>query len=383
MKNVNVCVSCYGCGTCAIVCPTNAISIKQSDEGFYYPNIQDDKCVECGLCVSVCSFLNEGIIQDSSLIKAYAAWSLNPDVRKKSSSGGVTHEIFSHFIQQGYHICTVRYNVKQHKAEHYIAESLEQLADSFGSKYIQSYTVDGLSDIDFKKKYVIIGTPCMIDSFKRLVIKKKAQDNFVYLDFFCHGVPSYFLWQKYINNLEMNCGEISYVSFRYKDNGWYDSYKFLVKGKEGDYFNGINQGDIFYKLFLGDYCLGKQCYHNCKFKLQNSSADIRVGDLWGQSFKEYSDGVSAVLALTQCGYEVLQKVQNVYLQEETFEIVTGGQMAISPKEPKVRKYIIKALRGVNTNFRTERALMFLSIISNKIKKIITQPNVVIKNRFIK
>lgn len=383
MKNVSMDVSCYGCGTCAIACPTNAIEISLNAEGFYHPNILDDKCIGCGLCVSVCSFLNEGIIQDSPLIKSYAAWSLTPDVRKKSSSGGVSHEIFSYFIKQGYNVCTVRYNVKQHKAEHYIAESMEQLEDSYGSKYIQSYTIDGLSDIDFNKKHVVIGTPCMIDSFKRFVIKKKAQANFVYVDFFCHGVPSYFLWQKYIRRVEMSCGDISTVSFRYKDSGWYDSYKMFMKGKRKDYLSGLNQGDLFYKLFLGDYCLGKQCYHNCKFKLRNSAADIRVGDLWGRSFNKNCDGVSAVLALTQCGYEVLQKVHNIHLQEEPFEIVTEGQMAMSPEEPKVRQYILMALISIERNFIIEKGLMFLSTMCHKIRKIITQPHIVIKNRFIK
>lgn len=383
MNNVDLNNNCYGCGICAISCPTKAIQIKLNTEGFYRPSIISNQCVDCGVCVTVCSFLQTDIIKSSDSIHSYASWSLNSEVRRRSSSGGVTYEIMSYLISQGYKICAVRYNTKEHKAEHYIAESLGQLGDSLGSKYLQSYTVNGLINIDFKQKYLVVGTPCMVDSFKRLVLRKRAQNNFIFIDFFCHGIPSYFLWQKYMQNRTKECGDIFSVSFRNKEDGWHDSYKLLLKGKKGEYFKGINQGDIFYKLFLEDYCLGKHCYHNCKFKMDKSAADIRVGDLWGQTYEKHNDGVSAVIALTQLGYEVLSQIPGIHLQEEPFEIVTEGQMRMSPKEPKIRTYILKALRNINADFRIERMLMFCNGIYNKLRKILTQPKEVFKNRFIK
>ena len=383
MSNVGLNNNCYGCGICAVSCPTKAIQINLNAEGFYHPSIVTKQCVNCGICVSVCSFLQNDIIQSPASIHSFASWSLNSEVRRKASSGGVTREIMSYLISKGYKICAVRYNIKDHKVEHYIAESLEQLNDSYGSKYIQSYTVDGLSDIDFKQKYLVVGTPCMIDSFRRLVLRKRAQQNFIFIDFFCHGIPSYFLWQKYIQNRTKECGDIFSVSFRHKDNGWNDSYKLLIKGKKGEYIKGIHQGDVFYKLFLGDYCLGKHCYHNCKFKMDKSAADIRVGDLWGNTYKKHKEGVSAVLALTQLGYEVLCQVPYIHLQEEPFEVVTEGQMRVPPKEPILRSYILKELRNINGDFRMERMLMFCNRLYNKIRKLLTQPKEVFRNRFIK
>ena len=40
---------CTKCGTCAPVCPQEAIS-----EGDARYNIDPDKCVDCGLCVDEC-----------------------------------------------------------------------------------------------------------------------------------------------------------------------------------------------------------------------------------------------------------------------------------------------------------------------------------------
>lgn len=47
---------CCGCGACFCACPWNAITMKSDDEGFLYPVINKELCVDCGKCVSVCCF---------------------------------------------------------------------------------------------------------------------------------------------------------------------------------------------------------------------------------------------------------------------------------------------------------------------------------------
>ena len=108
MKNVSLNYDCYGCGVCAIACPTKVIQMKLNSEGFYHPAIDEGKCVDCGLCLSICSFSNDGVIGDKSERRSFAAWSLDTDVRGKSSSGGVTYEILSNLLDQGYKACSVR-----------------------------------------------------------------------------------------------------------------------------------------------------------------------------------------------------------------------------------------------------------------------------------
>ena len=94
-------------------------------------------------------------------------------MRRKCSSGGVGFELGRTLIGEGDKVCGVMYNAKANRAEHYIATTVEDLIPSIGSKYIQSYTVDGFKVIDRKQKYLVTGTPCQIDSFRRSIQKFK------------------------------------------------------------------------------------------------------------------------------------------------------------------------------------------------------------------
>lgn len=45
---------CCGCGACCAICPRDAIEMKQDEEGFLYPVVDEQKCVGCNLCQKVC-----------------------------------------------------------------------------------------------------------------------------------------------------------------------------------------------------------------------------------------------------------------------------------------------------------------------------------------
>lgn len=48
--------NCCGCTACFAICPANAIAMAPDNEGFLYPVIEDNKCVRCYKCLSVCAF---------------------------------------------------------------------------------------------------------------------------------------------------------------------------------------------------------------------------------------------------------------------------------------------------------------------------------------
>ncbi len=340
MRNINEIKDCYGCGVCATVCGKKIIGIGLNKEGFYEPRvIYPDRCVGCGLCLDVCSFLQEEPSLRRTEIHSYAAWSKDTVIRRKCSSGGVGFELGRTLIEEDYKVCGVRYDAERARAEHYIATTVKELIPSIGSKYIQSYTVDGFKAINRKEKYLVTGTPCQIDSFRRYIRKFNVEDNFVLMDFFCHGVPSMHLWQKYLQEVEKLTGNVTYVSWRNKLTAWHDSYDLLIRGEKSFYNSRLSQGDRFYRFFLSDACLGKACYERCKYKYDRSAADIRIGDLWGNTYKSNEDGVSAAVAFTEKGNKILCSC-GCELIEHPFNVVAEGQMKECPRRPRLRSWIL-------------------------------------------
>lgn len=392
-NNISEIRDCYGCGVCSATCPKKIISISLNQDGFYEPYIDDvDKCTNCGLCLDVCAFNHSDLSLSERKIKSWAAWSNDEDVRRKCSSGGIGFELGKQLIEQGYHAVGCRYDIAEQRAEHYIATTVEEFIQSIGSKYIQSYTVDAFRQIQRRgQKYLITGTPCQIDSFRRMIRKFRCEDSFVLMDFFCHCVPSMWAWRAYIKMLEPKIGKVTYASWRNKfeygwhdswlmgidgENtskpvDWHDSYNLLIRGKKSFIQSRMSQGDMFYKLFLGDICLGPQCEKNCKYKYDQSSADIRIGDLWGETYKNDQKGVSALAAFTDRGRDIIENLQNVTLIEHPFDVVAEGQMKKNAHHKEVSFVIMYLLRhGYPITSAVFKFTMFCQRVISKLKKML-------------
>lgn len=350
---------CFGCGVCALACGKGIIDLRLNADGFYEPVIvAPDQCTDCGLCLDVCSYNYQDLALQKADLLSYAAWSKDDEVRRKCSSGGVSYEIGRRLLDDGYKVCGVRFNSHANRAEHYIAETLAELEQSIGSKYIQSYTLNGFKNLNRKEKYLITGTPCQIDSFRRYIQRFHCEDHFILLDFFCHGVPSKLMWDKYVRQVEEKVGKLTAVSWRSKLSGWHGSYVIGIDGaKDCDNANGIlshgrryfskySKGDSFYLLFLSNSCLCKACYDKCRFKYDQSSADIRIGDLWGQTYKDDDKGVSAVLTLTKRGKQLFES-SNCFLVSHPMAIVAEGQMKANPLRPAYAQKVLDSLKDAN------------------------------------
>lgn len=45
---------CCGCWGCYNICPKSAITMEQDNEGFLYPSIDENVCIDCKMCLKVC-----------------------------------------------------------------------------------------------------------------------------------------------------------------------------------------------------------------------------------------------------------------------------------------------------------------------------------------
>ena len=395
MNNISSIKNCYGCGVCAASCGHKLIKIRLNDKGFYEPYlINSEKCTDCGICLEVCAFNHQNLSLKEQCQKSWAAWSNDECIRKKCSSGGIGFEIGKQLIEQGYLAVGCKYNIENQRAEHYIASTVSEFIPSIGSKYIQSYTEEAFKLIKKRgEKYLITGTPCQIDSFRRMINKFHCEENFILMDFFCHCVPSMNAWKAYIKMLEPKIGKVTYASWRNKleygwhdswlmgmdgENtskpvDWHDSYNLLIKEKKTFVQSRWSQGDIFYKLFLGDVCLGTQCQYQCKYKYDKSSADIRIGDLWGATYQQDEKGVSAVIAFTEKGRRIVEGLKDITLIEHPFNVIAEGQMKENAHAKEMKPLIMWYLKsGYSLSNPFFKGMMFTQRVITKIKSIVSK-----------
>ena len=304
---------CCGGGVCSTVCSKNAISISTNDEGFQHYTIDSDKCVECGICKTVCPMTRVSAPTLCTSKGLYSAKSASSDVLKKSSSGGVAHELSKIFNKDNAYVCGCVYDSTNNSAQHIIISpnEPENLALLQGSKYIQSCSQKALTEIKSitkENKLIFFGTPCQCAAVDKLCQKYHTRENVYIVDLICHGVPSAYLFNKYLNDLndKYKTGKAPTVLFR-SNEGKKNERTIVVSGN-GVTHRETEKKDDFYAFFRRGLCDMRSCY-DCPYR-QKSAADLRIGDYWGTRFKNDSDGVSMIIAVTDKGNELVSMLKN-------------------------------------------------------------------------
>lgn len=323
---------CTSCQMCFAVCPTKAITIELNKEGFYRPIVNKEKCISCGKCKNSCYKFDKNIVMSNVNIAAYAAKSKSQKILGNSTSGGVSTHIAETLIEQGYKIVGVTYNYKRNRAENIIIDNSNDLYKIQGSKYIQSYSAEVFEKVisdfsyDLDEKYAIFGLPCQIYAIDKYLQQINRRENFILIDLFCHGCPSMFLWNKYLQDIIMknNLDEIKKIEFRSKIKGWHE-FIVTIRDKNGKIFISENELSPFFRLFFSDKILNKSCY-NCKLRSTLEYTDIRIGDYWGKKYDLDSEGVSAVVLVTNKGKDMFDKIkEKIHIEGATLTDIIKNQ----------------------------------------------------------
>ena len=54
---------CCGCAACANACPVDAIRMEEGKEGFVFPKVDLNSCIQCGKCVKTCPVLESQLLR--------------------------------------------------------------------------------------------------------------------------------------------------------------------------------------------------------------------------------------------------------------------------------------------------------------------------------
>lgn len=341
---------CVGCEACVQRCPKQCIVMKEDAEGFLYPQIDIEKCIDCGLCERVCPVINQG--EPRKPLVAYAAKNQDESVRLSSSSGGVFTALAEQVIAQGGVVFGARFDESWNVVHDYV-ETIEGLSAFRGAKYVQSRIGQSFlrAETFLKQGRMVLfsGLPCQITGLKKFL--RKDYDNLITVDLFCHGVPSPMVWERFLEEeIATPHTQLKSISFRDKVSGW-KNYSFFYSQEDA---NGVQlhrmpfAKNLFMRGFLADLYLRPSCYH-CPAKQFKSGSDLTIGDYWGVKLAhpELDDdkGVSAVLVNTDRGVKILQTVQHISLYASTFENVVKCNPALmkSAQEPAKRPLFFELL----------------------------------------
>lgn len=280
-------IDCCGCSACVHICPKHSISFLEDKEGFLYPKINLETCVDCGLCEKVCPIINQE--SEREPLEIYAAKNDDEGIRLKSSSGGIFTLLAEKIIQEGGVVFGARFNEKWEVIHDY-TETRDGLSSFRGSKYVQSVIGENYKQAEnFLKAgrmVMFTGTPCQIAGLKKFL--RKDYDNLLTMDFVCHGVPSPLMWREYLNFEIARIKDSSVldgVRFRDKSLGW-KRFSFVLcfsratPMREQNCFVAEFTDNDYMKAFLSNLSLRPSCY-NCSAKAGKSRSDITVGDFWG------------------------------------------------------------------------------------------------------
>lgn len=336
-------VLCTGCGACSNACGKEAIVMKEDFEGFRYPEIDRELCVDCGLCAKTCP-VNKEIEKDSKKHSAYACFSKDDHIRDKSSSGGVFSLLAKSVIDRGGAVFGAGFD-ENFNVRHSCAEKLEELDGLRRSKYVQSDTGKTYNKakqfLEAGRDVLFSGTPCQIAGLKAYL--KKDYDGLLTCDLACSGVPSPKVWRMYLDFLSKKYNSrISSVSFRDKSSGW-NRYNMRIGFENGKEYVDMARRETFFIGFGKNIFNRKSCF-NCRFRLNNTKADITLADFWGIGTLEDKDfmdnkGVSLLITNTDKGEKaVLGIKEQMLIKPEPLELGEkyNPRLLSSVPEPKGR-----------------------------------------------
>lgn len=304
-------LTCTGCHACASICPKKCIVMKDAGEGFLFPVIDLESCVQCGRCKNVCPVLHEQ--KKSTHTQAFAMKSRDENERKNSTSGGVFSLIAKRVIDEGGIVYGAAYD-ENFSVRHISVEDDGRLTFLQGAKYVQSTIGTTFMEIEKELKrgrqVLFSGTPCQCVGLKAFL--GKEYDNLLTVDLICHGVPSPKVWQTYIDyrsGKENNGKRPVKINMRSKASGW-SKYSAEFDYGEGNITRVQNNQDLFIRAFIGNICLRGSC-SDCAAKGVERCTDLTLGDYWGvwNQHPEFDDnkGVSIVFVHSEKGKNALQR----------------------------------------------------------------------------
>ena len=316
MINIVNKVDCCGCEACYNACPKKCIEMKSDEEGFLYPQVNQDTCINCGLCEKVCPIINRVPREKNDYQEAYLLQHKDDEICRESTAGGAFTGIASYVIEKGGIVFGVEMT-EGYKVRHTSVETIDDLKKFRNSKYVQSRigTVFQQVKHELNKGRLVCfsGTPCQVEGLRHFL--GKDYENLILVDVVCRAVPSPGVWEKYIQYEVEQKGEMSSVRFRDKALG-YQYSTMELKSNDGKAYRGGIESQPWLRMFFSGMIIRPSCT-DCKFRSRYRNSDFTIWDCFNsyEFDKHFNEriGTTRMIIHSEKGKRLFENIADNYI----------------------------------------------------------------------
>ena len=315
-----------------MICSKNALTMQYDNIGRLHPVIDEQKCIDCGLCYSLCPSLDLKGIQlpdakdfyTGEVLNSYIGKSTDEHIFQNSQSGGMVTAILKYLFEtrkiDGAIVCRVDF-AQEYMPKAIVVANAEQLYECQKSSYVPVDMVSALKNIENLQSIAVVGTGCHIQGFRAICnLKKEYREKIKYkLGLICDRTLCKTITE--VIGRDIFVGEKKKIVWRDKTKG-YKNPRLVIKTEDGK----EAEEPQWKRHSLKDPFTNPRC-RICFDKL-NVHSDIVLGDPWGMSNVDWVNGESVTLVRTDLGEEIIESMkckQLIDLHKASFDEVIKGQ----------------------------------------------------------
>ncbi len=311
---------CIGCGACAMVCPTNAISEQKN---IFPVTSEDYRDIEKG-------FLKGGPDDDLGFYTELFAAETNID----GQDGGIVTALLAKGIDKGLlDAAVVVLNRETYGAKAAVVDDIEGILEAKGTKYMRVPVMPRLIDAlkKGKKRIAVVGTPCQVRVIRKLQQRGYFNDEFADAEIFLLGL---FCFESFdYRSLRTRGKELFDIDLDGADKIQIAKGKFIVSHGGKDHSCSVRE-------------LEHEVREGCRFcgDLVSRLADISIGSIGSPN------GYSTVIVRSDRGKELLDGVQFTSVEMNRDEIVKLARL----KRRNADKNLLEIKEGLRLKYSPQR-----------------------------
>lgn len=311
---------CAGCGTCAGVCPSNALTM-QVTEGLWLPKVDNRKCNGCGLCMNVCPghFVNFETLYSNifgkqpedqllgNYINCYVGHSNDYKTRYDCSSGGIASQLLIFALEENLidgALVTKMKTDNPLEPESFVARTKREIISASKSKYCPVPVNMALKQILAEDgRFAVVGLPCHIHGIRKAEVsdpelRKKIT---LHICLMCSHMVNFLGAEFIIKKIHVLKEQVSQLSYRGK--GWPGAMTIELKNKSSFNIPLVGSWNSYWPIFSSFFFTPTRCTM-CPDQT-GELADISLGDAWLPELRSDKIGESIIITRTKAAESML------------------------------------------------------------------------------